>query len=250
VADNAKTTVQHWDAVYGRPPHLRLPLAFVVSTRNLQRLLERYVRPGMTVVEVGCAPGKHLAWVTHTLGAHVSGLDYSARGLEFSRRLFEALGLTGDLRCEDLLNTTLANDAFDLVYSVGVIEHFDDPRPIVARHVALARPGGVVVIAVPNYRGVYGTLQRHFDAPNLAIHNLQIMTEDGLRGLAPSGTRVRAYPFGRLDPWLVNFGRRWPSVLATAVSWALNGVGLIQPVALKPLAPWLVLEIAKPATPR
>lgn len=38
---------------------------------------------------------------------------------------------------------------FDLVYSVGLIEHFPDKTDILAAHVALTRPGGVVLLYVP-----------------------------------------------------------------------------------------------------
>jgi len=38
---------------------------------------------------------------------------------------------------------------FDLVYSVGLIEHFPDKADILGAHVRLARPGGLVLIYVP-----------------------------------------------------------------------------------------------------
>lgn len=38
---------------------------------------------------------------------------------------------------------------FDLVYSVGLIEHFPDKTDIVGAHVALTKPGGVVLFYVP-----------------------------------------------------------------------------------------------------
>ena len=249
MTENEKTTPEHWEQVYTRAPHLRLPLPMVVSTTNLQRLLRRHIRPGMQVLEIGCAPGKYLAWVSRRLGARVTGLDYSARGLSFSRKLFAALAIEGDLYCEDVFETTLPDNGFDVVYSVGVIEHFEDPRPIVAKHVALTRPGGRTVIVIPNYGGIYGRLQRYFDAENLAIHNLGIMNPEPLRALAPAGERSAVEPFGRLDPWLVNVGRRWPSPVARVLSWSFNAAGLVQFADIPSLTPWLVLTIDKGPVP-
>jgi 2-polyprenyl-3-methyl-5-hydroxy-6-metoxy-1,4-benzoquinol methylase len=245
MSDNEKTTPEHWEHVYLRAPRLRLPLPVIVSTMNLERLLRRHVRPGMQVLEIGCAPGKYLAWVARRLGAHVTGVDYSARGLSFCRRLFAAVGVEGDLYCEDVFKTTLPDDRFDLVYSVGVIEHFEDPRPIVAKHVALTRPGGRTLMVIPNYAGIYGRLQGYFDADNLALHNLGIMDADHLRALAPPGRNSAVQHFGRLDPWLVNFERRWPMPLARLTAWTFNMVGLLQFGDVRPVSPWLVLTIDK-----
>jgi 2-polyprenyl-3-methyl-5-hydroxy-6-metoxy-1,4-benzoquinol methylase len=40
-------------------------------------------------------------------------------------------------------------ESYDLVYSVGLIEHFPDKRDILGAHVTLTKPGGVVLIYVP-----------------------------------------------------------------------------------------------------
>jgi len=164
----------------------------------------------MHFLEIGCAPGKLLAWVAEVLHAEVAGGDYSQRGLSLAQQLFQALNIDGDLRCEDMLATTFEPASFDLVFSAGVIEHFDDPREIVKRHVTLLKPGGKAVIMVPNYGGFYGRLQCRFDPENLSIHNLTIMNPPALRRLAPGElvSTVRVYPVGRMSPWLISFDKR------------------------------------------
>jgi len=223
-----------------------------VGTRNLQRLLARHVRPGASFLELGCAPGKMLAWVASELGAVVAGLDYSETGFAWSRALFSRLGLPGDLRCEDVFATTFPTDSFDVVFSAGLIEHFEDPREIVRIHVRLLRPGGTALITVPNYSGVYGRLQRFFDPENLAIHNLAIMELDALSRLAPTDLTedVRVYADGSLSPWLVNFGRKWPMPFALFGAYLLNAVGILQPVRVPALCPLLVLEISRKGVSR
>jgi 2-polyprenyl-3-methyl-5-hydroxy-6-metoxy-1,4-benzoquinol methylase len=39
--------------------------------------------------------------------------------------------------------------SFDIVWSQGLIEHFEDPAAVVCRHVECCRPGGIVLISVP-----------------------------------------------------------------------------------------------------
>jgi SAM-dependent methyltransferase len=241
------TTRAHWEETWAMPPRWRLPSSLSIATRNMQRLLRPHVQRGMRVAELGCAPGKILAWVAAALGADTSGLDYSERGIAWSRTLFEKLGIPADLRCEDVFRTTLPSGSYDLVYSAGLIEHFDDPRAIVRAHVALAKPGGKVIVAIPDYGGIYGRVQRWLDPANLAIHNLGIMSPDSLRRLAPEEltSTVRVYRAGRVSPWQLSLNRRLPRPLARGVAYAVNAAGLLQPTDIDPICPLLVLEMTR-----
>lgn len=241
---NELSSLGHWDDVWAGDVRPRLPSGLVISTRNLQRLLRRHVRRRDRFIEIGCAPGKMLAWVSAALGAEVCGLDYSDRGIAVARDLFAALKLSADLRCEELARTTFPPATFDVVFSAGVIEHFEDPSPIVRDHLRLLRPGGRLLITIPDYSGLYGRLQGYFDAPSLDIHNLHLMDPDVLKSVAPPEecTDVTTYRFGRLSPWVLSLGARWPSPIASAVSYAFNTLALLQPADLAPLCPMLVLE--------
>jgi 2-polyprenyl-3-methyl-5-hydroxy-6-metoxy-1,4-benzoquinol methylase len=241
------TTVEHWDQLWSHEIRLRLPSPWLISTRNLQKVVLPHVRPGDRFLEIGCAPGKLLSWVAAELKAEVAGLDYSARGLSTAKRLFAALQLKADFRCEDLRTTTFAPASFDVVLSVGVIEHFDDPRPIVQDHLRLVKPGGIALITVPDYRGVYGVLQRYFDAENLLCHNLNIMTCEALAALGrlDGVSSVRTYRAGRFSPWQISLSKRWPAPVAQGISYLANAAALLQPVEIASLCPMLVLEVTR-----
>lgn len=243
----ARTTVGHWEGVWQPQPRPSLPSSLNVTTRNLQRLLRSHVPAGARFLEIGCAPGKLLAWVAARLHAQVSGLDYSSVGIERTRTLFEALNLQADLRHEDVFTTSFAAGSFDVVYSAGVIEHFDDPRLIIARHVDLLASRGLALVAIPNYGGIYGRLQARLDPENLAIHNTSIMTPAALRALAPlgEGLEVRACYWGRLAPWLLSLERAMPRQIAWGLSLFINGVGILQPRDLRLLAPLIILTIRR-----
>ena len=242
---DAKSTMDHWDDAWSVAPRMRLPSRLNVGVANLQRVLARHVRPGSSFLEIGCAPGKMLAWVGAKLGAKVSGLDYSVPGIRNAHKLFETLSIPVDLRCENVFETTFAPGTFDYVYSAGVIEHFDDPREIVARHVSLLKPGGLAIITVPNYGGLYGAIQRSIDPADLAIHNLGIMTPSALRELAPKTgvANAKAYSAGRFSPWIISWSRFLPGPVAKIAAISGNALGLLQPFDIDLLAPMLVLEI-------
>jgi SAM-dependent methyltransferase len=224
-----------------------MPSSLNVSFRNAARVLSREISPGMRVLEVGFAPGNVLAWVGKVLQAEVAGVDFSGNGFAAAKELFNALSLAGDLRNESVFETSFAEASFDVVYSLGVIEHFQDPRPIVRRHVELVRPGGVVLITVPNYRGIYGRIQRALDAPNLELHNLDIMTPRNLEGLAPTDIdgETKVWRAGCVDPWILSLSRRFPRRNARLLAYLVNGIGILQWRDIEALCPLLVLRIRR-----
>lgn len=242
-----KTDRQYWDSTWTRQPRMRLPSSLLVGTRNIQRLLAHHVKPGIRFMEIGCAPGKILAWVAKRKGAEVSGLDYSSRGIGHAKLLFDALGISGDLRCEDIFEASFRDGTFDCVFSSGLIEHFDDPRPLLEIHAKLLKPGGKAVVAIPNYGGIYGWAQHHCDPENLALHNLRIMSLSSLAQLAPTGLvqNVRSYEFGRMTNTLVSLHKVMPRFFVNGLTIGCNAIGLLQPMDIRSLCPLLVLEMTR-----
>jgi SAM-dependent methyltransferase len=201
----------------------------------------------MSVLEIGFAPGKHLAYVAKKLGGRVHGVDYSEPGVAVAAQLFDALEIKGELRCEDVFSVSFPQGAFDFVYSIGFVEHFEDVHPIVRLHLEMVKPGGNAMIAVPNYGGVYGHLQRWLDPDNLAIHNLEIMSVAGLQATLPedlsAGAKVSRA--GCLSPWILSLDRRLPYAPARLLSLGLNVVGLMQPFEVGFVSPMLVLDVTR-----
>jgi 2-polyprenyl-3-methyl-5-hydroxy-6-metoxy-1,4-benzoquinol methylase len=244
-----KTEKEHWDETWSAPVRARVPSRLDVDVRNLTDLLGKHVRFGSRFIEVGCAPGKLLAWVKVKRATEAWGLDYSETGIRNCRNLFEAMKLDIELRKDDLFNSALPKQHFDAVASFGFVEHFDDPTDAVLRHAELLAPGGVAIITIPNYGGIYGRLQANFDPPNLKLHNTDIMNVPALLALAPKDPlyTARAYPWGRMSFAIVNFQKKWPSALTRIFRLATTLLGHLQPVTISVLAPTLVLEIRRRA---
>jgi 2-polyprenyl-3-methyl-5-hydroxy-6-metoxy-1,4-benzoquinol methylase len=198
VSSGEKTTRAHWDQCQGALPSSRFWSPFDPEFTDTCRLLRNHVRPGSRHLEIGFAPGKYLAYAAVKLRAKVAGIDYCSSGVHLAHRLFRNLGASGDLRDEDVFSTSFEPDSFSTVFSKGLIEHFDDPRPLVARHLELCRPGGTAIILIPNYGGIYGRAQRRLHPENLAIHNLAIMSPAALRDLFdPEAADVETFHLGR-----------------------------------------------------
>ena len=237
----------HWDSREGivRP---RLPSRLNAAVGDITDLLSRFIQPGASVLEVGCAPGKYLLWCAKAARARVSGVEYAPESFHRTSTLFDDVGVIADLRLEDFLRTTFKPATFDLVYSLGVIEHFtgDALLEMVRKHLDLVKPEGTALLVIPNFGNpLYGRIQRFLDPENLGIHNIDIMTCAALAKLAPNGVTAKAYHYGRLTPWILSLDKKMPKTMAFALSASINAMGLLQPITVDALSPWLVLELTR-----
>lgn len=170
------TTSEFWDDYW---EGLSLPTS-VDSSMPFDRcfsaaLTRVFTGTSGTVLEVGCAPGKWLAFLARRCGLEPAGIEYSREGMEATRRNLELQGVDAPGIVEADFLALEPEPRFDGVASYGFIEHFDDPVSVLDRHLAWLAPGGLLVIGVPNFRGLHGALQRALDPTVVDKHNLDVM---------------------------------------------------------------------------
>jgi SAM-dependent methyltransferase len=240
----ALTSPTHWDSrLRGARP--RPPSLLNVAVADVVALLGRHVKAGDRVLEIGCAPGKFLLWCKMVAGADVSGVEYAPESFADTVRLFEQAGQAADLRHEDIFDTTFGAE-FDVVYSFGLIEHFygDQLERLVQKHVELLKPGGIAVISIPDYQRIYGAVLSRTNRANYDSHNIELMSLNALRAVAPPSVTTDVFRYGRFAPWYLSFGV--PRNLAVRyLFYGLNVIGLLQPFKIDALCPTLVLTMKK-----
>lgn len=173
------TETQFWENYWRNCPLPNLVDPNFSFDRCLSSKLEKYL-PQLhgEIFEIGCAPGRWLAYLAKRHHLKPSGIEYSKAGMEATLRNLELLGVdAGEIHAGDFFSVN-PEARFDVVLSLGFIEHFADPDAVVARHLAWLKPGGVLVLGVPNFRGIYRHLQSILDAEVLLKHNLDVMTPD------------------------------------------------------------------------
>ena len=129
---------------------------------------------GQRCLEIGCFPGRYLG-VLGRMGYEVNGVDLTP-AVERMKAAFDKEGLrTGTFVHADLFAFP-AEPKYDLVCSFGFIEHFTDWQGALLKHAEHLRPGGLLVIETPNFRGwVQQLLHRLLDATNLRRHHIGAM---------------------------------------------------------------------------
>jgi SAM-dependent methyltransferase len=224
VPNQRLTEVGYWDGVHagedqvwtqsqvapGREPgpalaraHLKSGLKKLLGARLLasMRAYDHYLlwevilpmylggRPGAKVMEIGSAPGEFLVRLNERFGLVPYGIEYSPRGAELNRRLFATHGLDPDNVIQADFFAPEVHEryrgSFDVVLSRGFIEHFRDVEDVVGKHLNLVRQGGLLVVIIPNLRGVNLALSWLFHREVVAMHNLDIMARDRFAALFP-----------------------------------------------------------------
>jgi SAM-dependent methyltransferase len=136
-------------------------------------LLAQAGKPGeCRILELGGGASRILPYLARQLGFKVTGSDFSPSGCSLLQANLKLQNVAGDVVCEDLFHSSLASDAFDVVYSSGLIEHFDDTAAVVAEHVRLLKPGGVLVLMVPNLEGLQGKVFEKLAPPLWHAHRV------------------------------------------------------------------------------
>ncbi len=160
---------------------------YLAINRRLDKLYKRHLERGeKKILEIGCARGKQLIYFAKEFGYDVYGVDISEKGVEIAKNNLETAGIQGTILCQDIFQTTLEEKSFDIVYSMGLIEHFENPSDIINVHLRLLKEGGILLISIPNYKkSLSYMLFKIFGKEKELIntHNLSIMDKNVFRDL-------------------------------------------------------------------
>ena len=125
---------------------------------------------GKRALDVGCGAGL-LCEPLARLGASVTGLDAAPENIAAAKAHAQPQGLDIDYRSEAIED--FAGRGFDLVTSLEVIEHVDDPQAFVAGLSDAMADNGLMILSTPN---------------RTTLSKLMLVELAELTGQIPSGT--------------------------------------------------------------
>lgn len=118
--------------------------------REAHWLLDRLgVAPGWRVIDVGCGPLGLLELFAERVGGqgHVVGVEREPRFVAMARALLARRQVSGvEVVCGDAQAVALPEGAFDLAHERLVLITQPHPERLLAKMVALVRPGGLVAV--------------------------------------------------------------------------------------------------------
>lgn len=119
-------------------------------------LLSKYIvdkykmSKGKKILDLGCGRGEFLKGFSNC-GLKAYGLDQSMVGKEINSDVeILQLDMENDIFPYD-------DDMFDFIFTKSVLEHFYYPERLVSQVYRILKPGGMIVIMVPDWEDVYKT---------------------------------------------------------------------------------------------
>lgn len=143
---------EKWNRYYSslspeEPPPLR------EFSREFAEWIETILPPGKRrTLEAGCGAGYQSAALAERPGFETSLLDFSGEALRSARELFASRKLTGDFHQADIHSYQPAGPLYDLVFNVGVLEHYEFAGQVRLLRAMAQCSNGYVVAVVPNSR--------------------------------------------------------------------------------------------------
>ncbi|WP_018983147.1 class I SAM-dependent methyltransferase [Salinimonas chungwhensis] len=139
-----------------------MALQLVTDSSHEKKLLERYIssraKPDSTlqILEAGCGNKWQLA--LPDLCYSLSGVDLDEEALLLRQRNHNDLDtvIVGDLR-----SVNLPEHQYDIIYTAYVLEHVADVPRVLDNFNRWLKPGGLLVIKVPDRDTVYGFVARN-----------------------------------------------------------------------------------------
>jgi 2-polyprenyl-3-methyl-5-hydroxy-6-metoxy-1,4-benzoquinol methylase len=188
------------------------------NARVRVRYVQRFARDG-ALLDVGAAGGAFVLEATRA--------GFTARGIEpspaFARHARESLGVdVADGRLED---ADLEPASLDVITLWHVLEHVPEPLAALAICVRALRPGGLLVLEVPNLESVMyavmGSAWTHLDP---RAHVSQFTAATLTAALERSGLRLLATETVPIDAYLSVRERLVPGHLAYRAKLLRHGV--------------------------
>lgn len=134
----------HWTRY--QQPNNQVQLAFRRHWQTFSRLIQG--REGQRrCLEVGCGRGSLSAYFADA-GWDCSLLDLSPTAIARAQQAFAGAGLQARFDIGDCLSLPYANHSFDLVFSIGLLEHFQAIETVLAEQARVLAPGGTLMAYV------------------------------------------------------------------------------------------------------
>jgi ubiquinone/menaquinone biosynthesis C-methylase UbiE len=137
-----------WSSLYDE---IRDPLAahsFLMRKRRVEELSEPLVGPGTRVLDVGCGTGISAPFYLEK-GCAYHGVDIAEKMIEQCKakvRCAEATFSVGDVEA----GLPFPDGSFDLAIALGLLEYLDRLDAALDEMVRVTRPGGSLILTVPN----------------------------------------------------------------------------------------------------
>lgn len=140
-SEKRETWDDHWRRT-SRVTNTPKDAFFLMDRIKMEYLLPLLPKFGKRTLEVGAGSGRLSRFLA--LRSYLTYcLDYSIEALTYARIHYEREGVQGVYVLAGAEHLPFGDNSFDLVFSTGLLEHFEDPMPIILEMVRVLKNGGL-----------------------------------------------------------------------------------------------------------
>tara|TARA_B100000795_G_C22803119_1_gene443052 strand:- start:1210 stop:2067 length:858 start_codon:yes stop_codon:yes gene_type:complete len=130
---------------------------------------------GKRVLEIGCGRGS-LSCYFSDAGYYCTLVDLSENVINVAKEIFKKSKLKADFVVGDANNLDIPDNSFDIIYSIGLLEHFEDIETPIKEQIRVLDKGGVWFgYIVPEYSD---NVQKNYEWINEILKDYQESTKD------------------------------------------------------------------------
>lgn len=179
-----EASYNHWTPA---APVNQIQLAF----RQHWLLFEELIgaQAGGKCLEIGCGRGSISSYfASHNYDCTL--MDISPSVLRIATGIFSTSGHSARFVCGDALQVPFQNDAFDVVVSIGLLEHFENVEAVLKEQVRIARGGGTVLCYIVPERP--DNVQKYFNWLNKGLKALVFLFRGSSKAVAAKADIYRS----------------------------------------------------------
>ncbi|MGH1440767.1 MAG: class I SAM-dependent methyltransferase [Cellvibrionaceae bacterium] len=132
---------------------------------------------GKRALEIGCGRGS-LSCYFSDAGYDCTLVDLSENVIDIAKNIFDEHSLKANFLVGDANNLDIADNSFDVIYSIGLLEHFEDIETPLAEQIRVLDSGGVWFgYIVPKY---FDNVQKDYQWINEILKGYQKQSNEEL----------------------------------------------------------------------
>ncbi len=147
-----KVTAQDWDQVWKSKSILMKILDNMrqIFTESLyKKVFQPYINKNTKILELGCGSSTTSLYIAPKI-KQFTGLDTSNEALSLSKLNAKKLNVKNAKFVKgDCFHIPFKDNSFDIVWSQGLLEHFDNPQGIMNEAIRTTKKNGYIITIVP-----------------------------------------------------------------------------------------------------
>lgn len=119
--------------------------------RIILSVIDRYLKKGMNVLDIGCGAGT-LSFYVGNKGCKVVGIDIAGNAITSAKSSLASMNIKNVhfFTMDFPKKVPTRNEEFDIILCIEVLEHLHEEKLALRRIEDLLKPGGIAIISVPS----------------------------------------------------------------------------------------------------